>query len=203
MRQLAFLLLPALLLSPARAEDFGGPAPTGSYIADIAHTSVHWRIDHFGLSNYTARFTDITAELAWNREDPARSSLVVRIDPLSVETDFPFPEKEDFDATIGEADHMLSGDPIEFRSTTIGLTGEQTGTVTGQLTFRGQTHPASFEVVLNGSMAEHPMDKVPKLGFSATAIVKRTDWGLDFALDALGEGVEVIVEAEFVPAPQS
>ncbi len=200
MRQSLSLLLLALLSLPALAQDDPAAAPSGQYVADLAHTSVLWRINHFGLSNYTARFTQVSAELDWNRDDPSQSQLVVRIDPLSVETEFPFPEVEDFDATIGGAEHMLAGQPIEFRSTAITITGENSGTVTGDLTFRGETHPATLDVVLNSSMAEHPMDKLAKLGFSATGILDRTDWGLDFAPDALSNEVELVIETEFIPA---
>ena len=198
MRQLKALFVLPFLVLPTSAQE--GTAPSGQYVADIAHTSLHWRIRHFGLSNYTARFTGIEATLEWNKDDPAQSKLEVEIDPLSVETDFPFPEKEDFDATIGSAEHMLAARPIVFRSTGIRLTGERTGIVAGDLTFRGQTHPAELRVVFNGSMAEHPLDGLAKLGFSASATIKRSLWGLDFALDALGDDIDLVIETEFVPA---
>ena len=35
--------------------------PAGEYKADLAHTSVNFRIDHLGMSHYTARFTGIDA----------------------------------------------------------------------------------------------------------------------------------------------
>lgn len=69
----------------------------------------------------------------------------------------------------------------------------------GDLTFRGATHPISLKVHFNGSVAEHPMDKKPRLGFSATGTLQRTDWGLDFAVPALSEEVDLLIEAEFVP----
>jgi polyisoprenoid-binding protein YceI len=56
----------------------------------------------------------------------------------------------------------------------------------------------TLDVRFNGSFAEHPMDKTPRLGFSATGTVRRTDWGLDFAAPALGESVDLIIETEFV-----
>jgi polyisoprenoid-binding protein YceI len=55
-------------------------------------------------------------------------------------------------------------------------------------------------VVFNGSIAEHPMDGMARLGFSAITAIRRSQWGLDFALDALSDEVDLIVESEFVPS---
>lgn len=196
---LVFFLLapvPSVLAAPA------GTAPTGVYVTDPAHTSLTWKISHFGLSSYTARFTRVEARLDWNAENPEASTMTVSVDPLSVETDFPSPEIEDFDAKIGGGADFLAAKPISFETRSIKVTEEGKATVTGDLTFRGMTHPASLEVRFNGSVAEHPMDKKPRLGFSATSVVHRTDWGLGFAVPALGEDVDLLIEAEFVP-PQT
>lgn len=193
---LAFFLLapvPPVLAAPAAT------APTGVYVTDPAHTSLTWKISHFGLSSYTARFTGIEAQLDWNAEKPETSHLTVSVDPLSVKTDFPFPDVEDFDGKIGGGADFLAAKPIAFETRAIKVTGEGQATVTGDLTFRGETHPASLVVHFNGSVAEHPMDKKPRLGFSATGVVHRTDWGLGFAVPALGEDVDLVIEAEFVP----
>ncbi|KQW31241.1 hypothetical protein ASE36_02915 [Rhizobium sp. Root274] len=193
---LAFFLL-APVPTVLAAQD--ATAPTGVYVTDPAHTSLTWKISHFGLSHYTARFTGIEARLAWNAEEPESSVLKVSIDPMSVKTDFPFPDVEDFDSKIGSGADFLAAKPIAFETRSITVTGEGQATVTGDLTFRGETHPASLDVHFNGSVAEHPMDKQPRLGFSATGVVHRTDWGLGFSVPALGEDVDILIEAEFVP----
>lgn len=190
----------AFAVSNASANDKPKPAPSGTYISDAAHTSVTWRIGHFGLSNYTARFTRVEAKLRWDRERPEASKLSVEIDPRSVKTDFPFPEKEDFDHKIGRTKDFLADKPISFVSDEIVVTGGNTGRVSGQLTLRGKTRPATLDVIFNGSVAEHPIEKMPKLGFSASTKIRRADWGLTFAPSALSEEVELIVEAEFMPA---
>ncbi|GEO84265.1 MULTISPECIES: YceI family protein [Alphaproteobacteria] len=193
------LILPLVIQAPAVAAQSVKPAPSGSYVTDPTHTSLTWRVSHFGLSNYTARFAAVSASLDWNAEQPAKSRLSVAIDPASVRTDFPFAEAEDFDKKIGTAPEFLAAKPIAFEAKGITLTGDNTGTIKGDLTFRGETHPVTLDVRFNDSFAEHPMDKLPRLGFSATGTVRRTDWGLDFAVPALGEDVQLMVETEFVP----
>lgn len=201
MKILAVLPFLLALAVPVAAQDAAPkPAPAGVYLSDPAHTSLTWRISHFGLSNYTARFTGIKARLDWNPAEPARSTLEVKVDPASVRTDFPFPEVEDFDRKIATAPEFLAGKDIVFVAKSIEVTGEATGRIAGDLTFRGETRPMTLDVRFNGSMAEHPMDKKAHLGFSATGTVRRTDWGLDFAAPVLGEDVELLIETEFLPA---
>ncbi|MBB6165297.1 polyisoprenoid-binding protein YceI [Rhizobium wenxiniae] len=159
-----------------------------------------WKVTHLGLSNYTARFTQMTAELAWDAEHPEQSRITATIDPTSVRTDFPFPEKEDFDKKIGTSEPFLAGKPISFTSTSVKITGANQGIVAGDLTLRGETHPATIEVTFNGSMAEQPMEKSPKIGFSGILKFKRSEWGLAPKIKSAGEEVTVIIETEFQPA---
>lgn len=176
------------------------PAPGGAYKTDPSHSSFNWSFNHSGLSHYTARFTKVDARLDWNPAKPEASTLSVAIDPLSVRTDYPWPQRVNFDAEIGGEETFLAAKPITFVSKTIHVTGEKTGTVEGLLTFRGQTHPATFDVTFNGSMAKHPMMGVPKIGFSATGSIRRSEWGLDFAIPELGDEVTFAIETQMVPA---
>lgn len=184
----------------AIAQETPAPAPSGAYVSDQPHTSLSWNVSHFGLSDFTARFVDIDAELGWNAEDPAKSTLKVAIDPRSVRTDFPFPEQEDFDAKIATDPAFLADQPITFTATQLKLIDDANGTVTGDLTFRGQTHPVTLDVHFNGSLAEHPMDQMPTIGFSASGSLDRTQWGFDFAVPAVGADVALQIQAEFKPA---
>ncbi|RWE72416.1 MAG: polyisoprenoid-binding protein [Mesorhizobium sp.] len=184
-------------LAVAAAND---PAPGGAYKTDPSHSSFNWSFNHSGLSHYTARFTKVDARLDWKPEKPEASTLSVAIDPLSVRTDYPWPEKVDFDSEIGGDETFLAGKPITFVSKTIRVTGGKTGTVAGLLTFRDETHPVTLDVTFNGSMAEHPMMGVPKIGFSATGSIRRSEWGLDFAIPELSDEVTFAIETQMVPA---
>nr|WP_064251228.1 YceI family protein [Rhizobium leguminosarum]OAP88315.1 hypothetical protein A4U53_09530 [Rhizobium leguminosarum] len=199
MRYLHLLTLWALFATPAFPQSKPAPAPSGAYVSDPAHSSVTWKVGHFGLSNYTARFTKMNVELIWDAENPAASRVSASIDPTSVRTDFPFPEVEDFDKKIGHDGNFLAAQPISFLSTEVKLTAENRGQVTGDLTFRGQTRPVTIDVTFNGSMAEHPMDKTPKLGFSAIAKIKRSEWGLSLYVPAVSDEVTILIETELAP----
>lgn len=195
------LVAAAMMFSSAvwAAEPTNEPATSGDYVSDPAHSSVIWKVNHLGLSNYTARFTRMTAQLTWNAEHPEASSVVATIDPLSVQTNFPFPEKEDFDKEIGTEERFLGGKPIRFVSKEVTITGPHHGTVSGDLTFRGETHPAVLNVTFNGSMARQPAVDRPKIGFSAELTFKRSEWGLAPKIKSVGDEVTVIIETELQP----
>ena len=187
------LLAPAPLLAQAATLD----VPAGEYVLDKTHASVTWRVSHLGLSFYTARFTGFDSAITLDPADVTKSSVVFTIDPNSVRTDFPFPEKEDFDKVI--ATQFLKGDKhpqVRFESTGLTATGANSGTLVGNLTLAGVTKPATFTVTLNGAKP-HPMTKVPALGLSARGIIKRSDYGLTEMAGALGDEVEIWIETEY------
>ena len=202
MRPLVFAV--ALLLSgPALA----APAldiPSGGYVGDPTHTSVTFKVGHFGLSYYTARFAKVESTVTLDAASPARSNLMVTIDTNSVKTDFPFPEKEDFDRKVGNDANFLNGaqfPQISFVSKSIKVTGAKTAVITGELTLRGVTKPVTLDAVLNGTLVSPMFKNVPKFGISATGKINRSDFGMTFGKGILGEEVDILVEAEFAQAP--
>lgn len=190
----AFALSSAVVAAP--------DVPSGDYVVDPTHASVTWKVNHLGLSNYTARFTNLDATVSYNAETPAASSVSATINPASVETDYPFPDQTDFDAEIrGEQFFNVAAfSEITFQSTGLELTGENSGVLKGDLTFHGVTKAVELDLTLVGAMAEHPYAKRPAFGFSATGIVKRSDFGVDYLVPYIGDDVTVIIEAEFIKA---
>jgi polyisoprenoid-binding protein YceI len=177
--------------------------PAGTYKLDLAHASLVWKVSHLGLSNYTARFTDFDATLELDPADPTQSKLTVTVDPTSVETAYPNANEKDFDAKLATGDDWFNGDEfpkIEFESTSIELTGDNTGTVTGNLLFLGQSQPITLDVTFNGAYASMPFSDKPGLGFSATATMDRTNWGFNTYVPNIGAKVDLLIEAEFQKA---
>jgi polyisoprenoid-binding protein YceI len=172
--------------------------PAGDYVLEPTHASVTFKLKHLGLSNYTARFAKFDAGINLDPDDPTRSTVTVSIDPNSVRTDFPFPEKEDFDKVIAEK-FLKSGTypTITFQSTSLVETAPNRGKMTGNLTLMGVTKPVTLDVVLNGAMV-HPFRKVQALGFSATGTFNRSDFGSTELQGPVGDEITVIVEAEFL-----
>ena len=68
-------------------------------------------------------------------------------------------------------------------------------TVVGDLTLRGVTRPVTMEVEFN--QAGQSMGAY-KAGFDGEATIRRSDFGINFALPALGDEVKLHIEGEFV-----
>jgi polyisoprenoid-binding protein YceI len=196
----------SLVLATAAAEGADIKAPKGTYKNDPYHSSLTFKIDHMGLSHYTARFTRFDATLDF---DPAlaSSSVTVNIDPTSVRTDYSGDFKaaqkdspyKSFDEQIARGDKFLNADKfstITFKSTKVVQAGE-TLKVTGDLTFLGVTKPVTLLGSVVGSLEKHPFMGKGVVGFSATGTVKRSDWGMIGTQSFLGDDVTIIFEGEF------
>lgn len=203
----------------AVAETTAGPAdapapelgPAGTYDLDPTHASLTWKVNHFGLSNYTARFTGLSGTLVFDPADLSASVLDVTIDPASVETDYPFDFKashadspfDTFDQEISESDAYFNSTAfpaITFKSTEVTATGPNTGTVTGDLTFRGVTKPVTLDVTYNGTASFPWAPEQPKIGFSAAGTLKRSDFGMDVLVPSVSDEVDLLIEVEFAKA---
>ena len=172
-------------------------APSGHYELDPAHASVLWRIQHLGLEQYTAKFTKIAGTVDYDAADPARSKLDVTIDANSVHTDFPFADKKDFDAEIRGFLGATANPSIHFVSRSIRKTGPNGGTITGDLTLNGVTKPATLDAVWDGAILSPFPPHAPVFGISATGTINRTSFGVNNYAPAVGEMVELRIEAEF------
>lgn len=198
---LKYSIATALLLASvtaASAQTINVPA--GTYVADKTHTNVLWSVKHFGLSNYIGRFDNIDAKLELDPAAPAKSKLTVTIDPKSVDTNDAAVGK-DFNAEIyGEKFFDAAKfDKITFVSTEVTTTGNDTGTIKGDLTFHGVTKPVTLNVKMNGALNPHPMTKKAALGFSATGTIKRSEFGVNYLVGpVVSDDVNLTIETEFV-----
>lgn len=178
-------------------------APSGEYAIDPHHSTVTIRAQHFGLAHYTLRFNTISGTLNFNAENPAQSTITATVDVTSLDT--PYSGNRDFDAELQNSSWLDSAGfaTATFTSTGVEQTGPNTARVTGDLTIKGQTHPATFDVTYDGSHSPHPMGmQVSSIGFSARTTIQRSQFGINELMpragnDGVSDAVEIIIEAEF------
>jgi polyisoprenoid-binding protein YceI len=177
------------------------PLSTGTWTLDAAHSGVHFKIRHLGLSNVRGHFETFTAALeVGDTLDDVR--VTASVDLSSVNTNNP-----DRDAHLLSTDFfgVDSNPTLEFRSTSV--TGDGSDYVlAGDLTINGVTRPVSFPVEFNG-IETYPIDGSSHAGFTAETSISRKEFGIDFNVPlgvdklALGEKVKVELDFQFV-APQ-
>ncbi len=196
MRTTAAALAVSLALSgPALANpSTQDPAkvPAGTYVLDKRHASLTVKIVHMGFSHYTMRFDGLDGGFTYDPANWQATKATFTVDPKSVDTnDLSFNKQI---AGYFEADKYPT---ISFVSTDIqGQDGK--GTMTGDLTFHGVTKPVTLDVTFAG--AGHGVTPIgTRLGFSGSAQIKRSDFGLsNFVLNQFtGDEVDVIFEVEF------
>ena len=175
--------------------------PAGDYQVDLSHASVVWKVSHLGLSGYVARFVDFDANIAFDPSDIEASKVNASINPMSIETGYPNAAEKDFDNILATDKGWFNATEfasIDFVSTKIEMTSERTALMTGELTFLGVTKPVALDVVFNGAMLRQPFSGKPTMGFSATTIIDRTQWGMSKYAPNIGADVTVMIEGEFV-----
>lgn len=184
-------------------------APAGLYKIDKPHTSVTFRVDHIGMSHFTARFTKIDGTLQFDPVHPENSVADITIDPASVQADYA-------DAKFNFSDLIKSKELFDvakfpvltFKSTKVALTGPDTADVTGDLTFHGVTKPIVLHARFNGGYPPNNMDpEGARIGFSAHGTLSRTAFNMGYGVPpkgstmGVGDEVELIVETELTHKP--
>ena len=169
------------------------PAQAEIFAVDPVHTSVVFRIKHLGVSYFYGRFNETSGSVRFDSQDPARSAIAFQIKTESVDTN------------NGQRDgHLKSPDffnakefpLISFESTQIKKAAGKTYDVTGDLTLHGVTRPITLKLEHVGTGQASPRFGY-RIGFEATATIKRSDFGIDHMLgEMLSDEVRVTVSIE-------
>ena len=88
-----------------------------------------------------------------------------------------------------------------FVSDKIDRIGKDKANVHGILTVHGVSKPVTLDVTPNKT-GNNPLTHTPTAGFSAKTSIKRSDFGMNTFLSALGDEVNLDIEAEaYLPQP--
>lgn len=195
---LAGLLSAGLLAGGAVAQQSLTRTPAevqaGAYKLDPDHGKITWSVDHLGFSTYVGQFVNVQADLTLDPANPANSQLTAIIPLTEVDSN-----SDGLDAHLQTPDFFdTANHPVATfvsRSVTVDADDPSEATVIGDLTLRGVTRPVTMEVEFN--QAGQSMGAY-KAGFDGEATIRRSDFGIDFALPALGDEVKLHIEGEFV-----
>ncbi len=171
-------------------------AAVEQYSFDKAHTQILFFVDHLGFSMSQGEFHDYDGGYVFDREKPENSSINVMIKTDSIDMD-----DEKWDAHMKNADFFNVDEfpDMTFKSTSIVITGDNTADITGDLTILGVTKAVVLKTTYNKSDV-HPYSGKFVSGFSATATVKRSEFGMTYGVPGVGDDVEVRIEVEGIRA---
>ncbi|WP_294217153.1 YceI family protein [uncultured Sphingomonas sp.] len=172
----------------------------GSYTADPAHTQVTWTVDHMGFTPLSGMFGDISGTLMLDPKNPSAAKV-----------DLTIPVSKLVNPAAGLTQHMFragkdGGKPdffgpnpadAKFVSTAVRASGES-ATITGNLTLNGVTRPVTLQAKFYGAgKAPAMMGGKENVGFTATGMVKRSDFGLGLAVPIVSDDVKLTIHAAF------
>lgn len=164
----------------------------GSYKVDGGHTQIVFAYDHMGFTNNVGVFAEPTGTLMLDKANPSASTVSIDVPIANLKTGV---------AKLDE--HLLKADffdvakfpTAKFVSTSVKAEG--TGaTITGNLTIKGITKPVTLDAEFYGA-GTNPMNKQENVGFVATGSIKRSDFGLGYAVPVVGDAVELKIIAGF------
>jgi polyisoprenoid-binding protein YceI len=172
-----------------------------TYTIDPAHSSAFFRVIHLKVSPVYGLFENVTGSVVLNDKDPSASQVNLQIEASGIETG------------NGKRDEHLEGPDffnarefpvLRFASTKIRKSGAAKYEVTGLLTIRGVSKEITATFTVTGS-AKGPKGELRKGGETVFS-VKRSDFGINFMPDAIGDEVEVRLAVQGIldqaaPAP--
>jgi polyisoprenoid-binding protein YceI len=162
---------------------------------DPNHASATFRTMHLGYSRVTVRFNDVRGSIVFDQKDVTKSSVSVVIKTASVDSNH---KKRDAHLRSPDFFNAKEFPEMKFVSTRIEKVGAKTGKIHGNLTLLGVTKPVTLDVQFN-RMGPNPLpgyNKIMTAGFSATTKIKRSDWGMKYALRGIGDQIEIWLEVE-------
>lgn len=181
----SYALLALLLAAPVTA------APT-RYAFDPVHCQVLFFADHLGFSHPMGRFPGLSGHFTFDPEDWGASTADVTIDVKSLYLgDEAWQKKMLSDEFFDAAKYPT----MKFVASRLEKTGESTGRLEGDLTLHGVTRQVVLDVTLN-KVGTHSYSLKRVAGFSATATIKRSEFGMKHLLPAVGDEVNIRLEIE-------
>lgn len=164
-----------------------------SYSIDPAHTYPHFSIKHLGFSTMHGRFDKTSGSVSLDVAAKT-GSVDLTIETASLNTGF---AKRD--------DHLRSPDffnaaefpSITYKSSKLHFQGDTPTRVDGNLTISGISKPVTFTIDAFHCGA-NPMSKKATCGADASAQIKRSDFGVKYALPAVGDEVTLRLEIEAI-----
>lgn len=172
-------------------------AEPASYKLDPSHLTIAFLVRHLGYADTLGQFLEANGSFVYDDEARTVENIVVEIDTASV-----FSNHEARDNHLRSNDFLAADENpvIRFVGTGAEPTGETTGRIMGDLTIRGVTRPVVLDVTLNKA-GNYPWgDKHYALGLSARTTIKRSEFGMMYAVEGgiVGDEVDIILEFEAI-----
>jgi polyisoprenoid-binding protein YceI len=184
-------VLKRLVIFTFAAVPLTADAATENYPLDPLHTSVSFAIDHLGLAMIHGRFSKYSGKFTIDRAAKTGGVELV-IEMASVDTN----DNDKGNRPRSRDEHLRSADffnaaefpRMTYKSTSVVFAGDTPTVVEGNLTLLGVTKPVAITVE---RFKCNPATATAKerCGGSATAKIKRSEFGMKRGIPSIGDDV--------------
>jgi polyisoprenoid-binding protein YceI len=186
----------ALLATAPSLFFFNDTATTEIYTIDPLHSQVLFAVSHFGLSNYSGVLSGVEGAMKLDPTKLIDTQLEVTV---ATETVWTPVEKLTGELRDPEWLDVAKFPKATFVSKKVTQTGAETADIAGELTLHGVTKPVTLHARFVGA-GLNPMKKVYTVGFDATGVIKRTEFGVSKYAPMIGDEVTLTIHAAFEAA---
>jgi polyisoprenoid-binding protein YceI len=171
-----------------------------TYQIDAAHSSAHFVIRHLMITNVRGSFSGLKGTVIYDSDDLSGSSVEAEIPTATINTQDP---NRDAHLKSPEFLNAEKFPTITFKSTKVETAGDGEAKVTGRLTILGVTKEVVLKVEGPTAEGKDPWGNT-RIGASATAKIKRSDFGLSWnaALETggvvLGDELKLEIEVSLI-----
>jgi len=183
----ALRILPLLLLSAA--------SPGHRYTIDASRSDVSAKVAFFGIGSKTARFPAVSGGIILAEQQPQRIDLEVVLDATALTATDSLTRDRVKGPRLFPVAQISRGN---FPGQTLVPTRHREAEVTGQITARGVTRPATLKVRF-ATPPQRADGRSPLLLTGETTIDRR-DFGMTSYPVIVGRMVRIVIRAALVPA---
>ncbi len=185
-------LLVALLLPLAAV------AAPETYTLDPTHTNPNFSVQHLGMSTVWGHFERATGKVVIDRAAKT-GSIEVKIPTATISTG----DAKRTDGQRSRDEHLRTTDffnvaefpDMVFKSTKLNFTGDKVHSIDGTLTLLGVTKSVTL-TASSFNCGANPMSKKDMCGADLVGTIKRTDFGMKYAVPAIGDEVKLFIAVE-------
>lgn len=177
---------------------FAAVAAPETYNLDSSHTVPNFSIQHLGMSTVYGHFERATGKVVFDRTAKT-GSVEVKIPTATISTG----DAKRTDGTRSRDEHLRTTDffnvaefpDMTFRSTKMNFAGDKIQSIDGTLTLLGVTKPVTLSAS-QFNCGTNPMSKKEMCGGDLVGTIKRTDFGMKFAVPAISDEVKLMIAVE-------
>ena len=177
---------------------FGASAAPETYSLDSTHTIPNFSVQHLGMSTVWGHFERATGKVVIDRAAKS-GSIEVKIPTTTISTG----DAKRADGQRSRDEHLRTTDffnvaefpEMVFKSTKLNFSGDKVQSVDGTLTLLGVTKPVTLTAT-SFNCGANPMSKKDMCGGDLVATIKRTDFGMKYAVPAIGDEVKLFIAVE-------